>query len=1558
MSTHSTLFRVRQGLSGAATSYYLYTMAVASALVIHLACGGDAKKLAAPVIVTSPTDQVVMDGEAATFSVSAQGEGLRYQWQREGSPIPSATNASWTLSSARFVGDQGAKVSVLVSNSTGQVSSGAATLTVKAKPTVLSGPGDQVAPDGSGVTFRVLATGTGPFKYQWRRNEKDIPGASGESLVLPSTNFAQDHGATFDVAVTNGAGTVTTSAKATLTVLAQLAVPGVLVDQTAEDGASATFVANPSGTGPFKFQWIREGVLLPGAEGARYTIPTVVYGMDNLARFSVMVTGPSGQSFRSNEARLIVTPRATVVEGLADATVTDGSSHTWQVDVKGTGPFQYQWKRNGVAVGGGLGNKFRLATVTYSLDQGTTYSVDVINVVGKVTSSRTAALEVIPKTTVLAGPLAQSVQDGASVTFTASPTGTLPFTYQWLRNGSPLKGATSNTYTLPATIYAADNGAKFSVVVTNGASKSSTSSEALLTVLPIKPSFVTHPSAGNPALGTTTTLTCSVQGTGPFTYQWQKDGSSLDGATGSSLNLSNLDGSHTGSYTVIATGPGGSTTSNSAALVVTTDLEITSQPQNQTVTAPDSPVFTVAGKAARTITYQWKKDGVAIDGAKGATYTFGDFTDLKTVPGSYTVVLNDGVMSLESNSVTFKVVAPHPFYQPAGQPIAKPARPLTVLPSLCVDAEKFPASAFILGYDESLKNPAWTAYADFKIHTNFPNGGGDYKTDTRLAFPQVGKGDMGTHGNTFYLTNGQGFDRGHMVMRSDVSYRYGSAAGDYATYMSNLVPQVSYYNQKLWNDLEEAVGGKIITGGFNNGLSEIFGRVWIYSGPIFTGATDYFIPSQNLYTKTPATLPPNTLTIAMPTACYKIMVAEPASGQTLPRVMAWVSSNRPYGDAESADIWKYATSVKRVEEMTGLDFFPDLPAGGTLDAWKANVDVRGWGATFEKASGPNVHMIKPSWDYVPMTTNPILKGDTLAVGTPMAFEGAATPNVSNGAATITEATWTFGDGATASGFTANHAYASANTYTVTFTAKDSDARTNSISRTITVVDPAGNLAPTISGLSNKTVRVGTTAPIPVTFSVGDDTTAAGSLGVSVVSANHALVLDENILVTNTNGSIRLDVTPEVGVIDNSTITVTVTDGLASTSKTFVFAVAANSAPVIAPDPLPAVSTTPGTVKNVAFTVSDDDVVTPAQVTVTSDNQALLKDSDIALVNTAGSCALALTPTAGQVGTAQVTVTATDSDHAVTTKSFILTVAYAGPTFTPSTLPNVSTDPGVSKVVTFTVADDVTPAGSIVVTATSDNETLVKNGTGITVQRNEGVISLTLTPEAGQTGTATIQVTAEDLDGAKTVKSFTLTASIAPKLIISQYYEGGSNNKWLEVTNIGATTYDAAVRPINLWLWMNPYNATAGTYSTIALTGTLAPGASLVVRNSSASLPVGYDFAGTLIASGNLTFNGDDLVFLSEAVSGSNGPAAFASRSDVIGENASSWTGATGTSNTPAYAKSMGCDRCYVRSKSVVSPNATFTTGEWTILDGAALSTTNLGLAYSAAKGTTNYLGFH
>jgi hypothetical protein len=93
---------------------------------------------AAPTISTQPASQTVIAGKTATFTVAATGTApMTYQWSKNGTAISGATSASYTTP-AETTSDNNAQFTVLVSNSAGNATSNAATLTVTASTLLLN----------------------------------------------------------------------------------------------------------------------------------------------------------------------------------------------------------------------------------------------------------------------------------------------------------------------------------------------------------------------------------------------------------------------------------------------------------------------------------------------------------------------------------------------------------------------------------------------------------------------------------------------------------------------------------------------------------------------------------------------------------------------------------------------------------------------------------------------------------------------------------------------------------------------------------------------------------------------------------------------------------------------------------------------------------------------------------------------------------------------------------------------------------------------------------------------------------------------------------------------------------------------------------------------------------------------------------------------------------------------------------------------------------------------------------------------------------------------------
>ena len=143
-------------------------------------------------------------------------------------------------------------------------------------------------------------------------------------------------------------------------------------------------------------------------------------------------------------------PLLTIITQPQSQTVVAGRTATFTVAAAGTGPISYQWSVNGTAIAGAESTSYTTPATT-AADSGTVYKAVASNEAGTAASSA-ATLTVTTPPTITTQPVSASVYVGQTATFYVAATGTGPLTYQWYLAGAPIAGATSNTYTTPATV--------------------------------------------------------------------------------------------------------------------------------------------------------------------------------------------------------------------------------------------------------------------------------------------------------------------------------------------------------------------------------------------------------------------------------------------------------------------------------------------------------------------------------------------------------------------------------------------------------------------------------------------------------------------------------------------------------------------------------------------------------------------------------------------------------------------------------------------------------------------------------------------------------------------------------------------------------------------------------------------------------------------------------------------------------------------------------------------------------------------------------------------------
>src|SRR5207342_1355748 len=203
----------------------------------------------------------------------------------------------------------------------------------------------------------------------------------------------------------------------------------------------------------------------------------------------------------------------------------------------------------------------------------------------------------------------------------------------WQRDGTNISGATGSTYTLGND----DVGHTIDVVASytdgHGTAESlASASTAVVTNVNDAPTgtvTISGTAAQNQVLTASNTL-ADADGLGAISYQWQRDGANISGATGTSYTLLEADVGH--AIRVVASYADGHGTAESVASSATASVANVNDAPTGTVTVSGSAskgqVLTASNTLADAdglgaISYQWQRDGVNVVGATGTTYTLG-----------------------------------------------------------------------------------------------------------------------------------------------------------------------------------------------------------------------------------------------------------------------------------------------------------------------------------------------------------------------------------------------------------------------------------------------------------------------------------------------------------------------------------------------------------------------------------------------------------------------------------------------------------------------------------------------------------------------------------------------------------------------------------------------------------------------------------------------------------------------------------------------------------------------------------------------------------------------
>lgn len=389
------------------------------------------------------------------------------------------------------------------------------------------------------------------------------------------------------------------------------------------------------------FQWFQNGQPIEGATADSLIIED--FGITNTGRYNVSATSESISNLSDS---VIINVGQAIVNQPDSTTLLEGESANLVVLVDSLGSPTYQWKKDGVDIPEANTNRYQTS------DEGQ-YTVTISDSFGSITSD-VATVTKAELLQFVSIPFADQIASiGEPFSLEIGFAGPADSVVQWLKDGQILPNQTVGILAI-GSFQPGDAGAYVARI-------SSASGQAIETgEIPVRvvglPIIIDQPLDQAVALGADIVLTPQLQSDSELSVQWFFDGNEIEGANNNDLVLPSSSFSNDGVYQFTATNLAGTVSSSPIEVAIIGPPIITQEPESVGGRLGGEASFSVLAEGFQPISFQWFKNGDAIDGATTSSLNLNDISadDI----GFYSVSISNFGGITQSRNVSLSIETP------------------------------------------------------------------------------------------------------------------------------------------------------------------------------------------------------------------------------------------------------------------------------------------------------------------------------------------------------------------------------------------------------------------------------------------------------------------------------------------------------------------------------------------------------------------------------------------------------------------------------------------------------------------------------------------------------------------------------------------------------------------------------------------------------------------------------------------------------------------------------------------------------------------------------------